>query len=87
MDVEYISLYGYIRNTPSDTEMCAEHQLRVDRSTRPVEKNRQNHAKLSRTKELGKNRSMIAPALSGWGNRSRVLSPQRDNCLNPRRSI
>ena len=33
VDVEYISLHGYIRNTPSDTEEHAEHQLRVDRST------------------------------------------------------
>ena len=31
--VEYISLHGYIRNTPSDTEVHAKHQLRVDRST------------------------------------------------------
>jgi len=36
---EYISLHGYIRNTPSDTEVHAEHQLRADRSTQPVEKN------------------------------------------------
>ena len=33
VDVEYISLHGYIRNTPSDTEVHLEHQLRVDRST------------------------------------------------------
>jgi len=33
VDMENISLHGYIRNTPSDTEMHAEHQLRVDRST------------------------------------------------------
>ena len=26
MDVEYISLHRYIRNTPSDTEVHAEHQ-------------------------------------------------------------
>ena len=32
VDVKYISLHGYIRNTPSDTEGNAEHQLRVDRS-------------------------------------------------------
>ena len=32
VEVEYISLHGYIRNTPSDTEVHAEHQLRVDRS-------------------------------------------------------
>ena len=30
--MEYISLHGYIRNTPSDTEVHAEHQLSVDRS-------------------------------------------------------
>ena len=33
VDMEYISLHRYIRNTPSDTEVNAEHQLRVDRST------------------------------------------------------
>ena len=31
--MEYISLYGYIRNTFSDTEVRAEHQLRVDSGT------------------------------------------------------
>ena len=39
VDVEYISLHGYIRNTLSDTEVHAEHQLRADKSTCPVEKN------------------------------------------------
>ena len=39
VDVEYISLHRYIRNTPSDTEVHAEHQLRADRSTWPAEKN------------------------------------------------
>ena len=53
VDVEYISLQGYIRNTPSDTEVHIEHQLRAYRSTWPVEKNIWNHAKLGRTKELG----------------------------------
>ena len=33
VDVEYISLHGYIRNTPSDTEVYAEHQLRADGRT------------------------------------------------------
>ena len=33
VDVEYISLHGYIRNTPSDMEVHGEHQLREDRST------------------------------------------------------
>ena len=32
-DVEYISLHGYIRNTTSDPEVHAEHQLRTERST------------------------------------------------------
>ena len=33
------SLSGYIRNTPSDTEVQAEQQLRADRSTSPEENN------------------------------------------------
>ena len=33
VDVDYISFHGYIRNTPSDTEVYAEYQLRVDRNT------------------------------------------------------
>jgi len=37
--LENIFLHGYIRNTPSDTEVHAEYQLRVDRSTWPAEKN------------------------------------------------
>ena len=53
MDVECVSLHEYIRNTPSDTEVHAEHQLRADRSTSPVEKNMQTNAKLGRRKELG----------------------------------
>ena len=32
VDVEYISLHRYTRNTLSDTEARAEHQLRADRS-------------------------------------------------------
>ena len=39
VDMEYISLHGYIRNTPSDTEVHTEHQLRADGSTWPAEKN------------------------------------------------
>ena len=37
--MEYTSLYTYIRNIPSDTEMHAEHQLRADRGTWPAENN------------------------------------------------
>ena len=33
MEVEHISLHGYIRNTASDTEVYAEHQLRVTDSS------------------------------------------------------
>ena len=33
VEVEYISLHGYIRNTPSDTEVHAERQPREDRRT------------------------------------------------------
>ena len=38
-NMTYISLHGYIRNTPSYTEVHAEHQLRVERSTWSVENN------------------------------------------------
>ena len=70
VDMDYIFLHGYIRNIFSDTQVCA-HQLRVDRSIRPTEKNIQNHAKLGRMKEMeGGNRSgtRTGPALGGWGN-------------------
>ena len=33
VDVESISLHGYIRDTLSDTEVHAEYQLRIDRGT------------------------------------------------------
>lgn len=33
VDLEYISLNGYMRKTPSDTEVHAKHQLKEDRST------------------------------------------------------
>ena len=46
VDVQYISLHRYIRDTPSDTEVPSEHQLRADRSTWPVEKNIEKHTKL-----------------------------------------
>ena len=38
MDTQYISLHGYMRNTPSDTQAHTEHQLSADRRTWPVEK-------------------------------------------------
>ena len=51
--MEHISLRRYIRNTTSDTEVHAEHQLRANRSTWPAGKNILNLTKLSRMKELG----------------------------------
>ena len=33
VDMEYISVHRYIKNTPSDREVHAAHQLRADRST------------------------------------------------------
>ena len=57
--MEYISLHRYIRNTPADTIVHVEHQLRADRSTRLEEENTENHAKLSKTKELGKKTGVL----------------------------
>ena len=78
VDVEYTSLHRYIRNTPSDTEVHAEHQLRADRVTWPVEKNTLNHTKLGRMKELGGKQECvkrIGPALGWWENWSGGLIP------------
>ena len=33
VDVEYISLHGYVRNIPSNTEVPGKHQLKMNRST------------------------------------------------------
>ena len=66
--MEYISLHGYIRNTPSDTEVHAEHQLRADKSIWTVGKKTQNHAKLSRTEEReGKTGVSVGLALPSLG--------------------
>ena len=90
MDVEYISLHGYIRYTPSDTEVLAEHQLRVGRSTCLLEKNTQNRAKLGRTQELrGETGELIGldlPSMGG-GTEAGVQFPHWGNCLGHRRNI
>ena len=39
VDMQYLSLHGCIRNTPSDTEVHAEQQLRAGKSTWAEEKN------------------------------------------------
>ena len=81
--MEYISLHRYIRNTPSDTDVHAEHQLRVDRRTSPVEENIQNHAKLGRMKELGGKTGVLEgldlPS-AGGGTEAGVQSPHQGNC-------
>ena len=59
VDMEYISLHGYIRDTPSDTEVHAEHQLRADRSTWPAVKNIENHAKPCKTKKVGRKTGLL----------------------------
>ena len=90
MDVEYISLLGCIRNTPSDMEVHTEHQLRADRRTGSAEKNIWNHTKLCRTKELeGKTGVLVGldlPSARG-GTEAGVQSPQWGNCLSQRRHI
>ena len=74
----------------SDTDMHAEYQLRVDRSTWPQEKNIQNHTKLGRMKELGEKTGVLVgldlPS-AGGGKAAGVWSPHRDNCLSQRRNI
>ena len=79
VDVESIFLHGYVRNTPSDKEVHAEHQLRADRSTCPEEKNIWNNAKLGRMKELGGKTGVLAglnlPSACG-GTEAGVQSPQ-----------
>ena len=46
------SLDGYIRNAPSGTEVHAEHQLRVERSTWWMDQHMQNHTKKNSNQAL-----------------------------------
>ena len=72
---EKISPEGFIRNTPSDKKELAERQLRVGRSTWPLEK---NNAKLCRTKKVGGERGEFIGLhlpLAGGGNWSRGPIP------------
>ena len=76
--MEYIYLHGYIRYTPLDTEELPEHPLRVGSSTRPLEKNIQNHTKLGRAKEVEGKRGELVELdlpLVGGGKWSRGLIP------------
>ena len=89
MDVENNFLHRYNRNTSSDTEVHAEHQLKVDRSTRIEEKTIYNHAKLGRMKELGGKIGVLGLnlPLAGGGTEAGVRSLHWGNCLSQRRSI
>ena len=90
VDVQYISLHGYIRNTPSDTKVLAEHQLRANRSAWPLEKNIWNHAKLGGMKELGRKTAVLVGLdlpLVGGGTEAGVRSPYQGNCLLQKRNI
>ena len=49
MDVEYISLHGYIKKSTSETEVHAEHQLRADRSTWQAEKKKKKYIEQHKT--------------------------------------
>ena len=59
MDVEYISVHGYIRNTPSDTEVHAEHQLRSRQDYLTSIKERKDPCKTGRTKGLGEKTEVL----------------------------
>ena len=90
VNMECISLHGCIRNTPSDTEGLAEHQLRVGKSPWPLERNIQIHAKFSRMKgEVGKKESEqdCTCTWEGGGPEAVVSSPYQGNCAGHWRSI
>ena len=65
--MEYISLHEYTKNTPSDIEVSAEHQLRVDRSTWPAENNIKTHTKLGRVKKLAGKTGVLVGLDLPWG--------------------
>ena len=77
MDVESISLHGHIRNTPSDTEARAEHQLRAGRSAchwERIHRTTQNSAgrrKEGETGESGELAGLDLPSVGG-GTEARV---------------
>ena len=70
--MEYISLHGCIRNTPSDTEVNAERQLTVDRRTCPAERNIWKTHQDEGTRRGNGSVSRTGPALGGWGTEAGV---------------
>ena len=89
--MEYISLHGYIGNTSSDTEVLAE-RTPAEHGQEYLTSGKEmgNHAKLGRTKELGRETGMLVgldlPSVRG-GTEAGVRSPQQGNCLSQRRNI
>ena len=85
MDVEYISLHGYIRNTPSETKSAC--RTPWEQTGVPDQRKR-----IYRTaqKEIGAKRGMLVRLdlpLGCGGTEAGVQSPHQDNCLSQRRNI
>ena len=74
VEVKYIFLHRYIRNTPSDIEVGVPGDTEWTGVSDHQKKNIQKQAKLGRTKELGwgwgqgRSVSRSGPELAGWGN-------------------
>ena len=87
--MEYISLHGYNRNTPSDRRACrtpAESgQEFVTSEKEYIERCKTRQDKGTR----GKNKSVsrTGPALGSGGTEAGVRSPHGGNCLSQRRNI
>ena len=78
--MEYISFHRYIRNTPLDTEVHAEHQLKAGQEYMISGKEYIEACKTqldNGTGGGGRNRSVsrTGPALCRWGNQNRGLIP------------
>ena len=73
-----------------DPDELAEHQLGEGRSTWPLEKNRYNHTKLGRMKEVGGKKEKLVGLdlpLVGVGTEASIWSPHQGTCLGQRRNI
>ena len=87
--MEYISLHGYIRNTPSDTEVHAEHQLRAEEVPDQRKRIYEPHKTQQDKRTRGENGVLIGlnlPSVDG-GIEAGVRSPHPGNCLSQRRNI
>ena len=70
VDVEYISLHGYTRNTSSDTNVCGTPAERGQECLTSGKEYIDPHETWYNEGTRAKNKSVssIGPALSGWGN-------------------